>query len=67
MEKIKEFIAAGVIVASGIIYLLHGIAIKLYDQVYIYENNDFIINSEIVLFVAIILFGLERFHYGIRT
>lgn len=57
---LKEVIASCLVIALGIILIVHFTLFWVYGGVFIYESNKIILTLETVMSVAIIGFGFER-------
>ncbi|MBA7626049.1 hypothetical protein ES703_33487 [subsurface metagenome] len=59
-QALKEMVAIALIVALGVILELHFVLFKVKGRLVIGEDNPWILNLEIAVAAAIILFGIER-------
>jgi len=58
--SIKEIVAPCLVIALGIILVIHFALFWMYGGVYIYESNKVILLLETVMSIAILGFGVER-------
>ena len=57
---IKDIVASCLVIALGIILVLHFALFWVYGGVYIYESNKVVLLVETVMSIAILGFGVER-------
>ncbi len=57
---IKDIVASCLVIALGIILVLHFALFWMYGGVYIYESNKVVLLVETVMSIAILGFGVER-------
>jgi hypothetical protein len=57
---LKEVIASSLVIALGIILIIHFALFWIYGGVFIYESNKVILALETLMSIAIIGFGFER-------
>ena len=57
---LKEVIASCLVIALGIILIIHFALFWIYGGVFIYENNKVILALETLMSITIIGFGFER-------
>ena len=57
---LKEVIASCLVIALGIILIIHFALFWIYGGVFIYENNKIILALETLMSITIIGFGFER-------
>ena len=57
---LKEVVASCLVIALGIILIVHFALFWAYGGVFIYESNKIILTLETIMSVAIIGFGFER-------
>lgn len=60
MNKLKELVSDFIGLALAIILLFHLIMIQIYNSVMIYENNEWILITELVMAVVIIVLKIDR-------
>lgn len=66
-QALKEMVAIVLIIALGVILEFHFVLFKVKGRLEIGEDNPWILNIEIAVAAAIILFGIERcWDYGKR-
>lgn len=57
---LKEIVSSCLVIALGIILIVHFTLFWIYGGVFIYENNKVILTLETLMSVTIIGFGFER-------
>jgi len=57
---LKEVIASSLVIALGVILIIHFTLFWIYGGVFIYESNKIILAMETLMSVGIIGFGIER-------
>ena len=57
---LKNVLASSLVIALGIILIIHFTLFWIYGGVFIYESNKVILSLETVMSVTIIGFGIER-------
>jgi len=57
---LKEVIASSLVIALGIILIIHFTLFWIYGGVFIYESNKIILALETLMSIGIIGFGFER-------
>ncbi len=57
---LKEVIASSLVIALGIILIIHFTLFWIYGGVFIYESNKVILAIETLMSISIIGFGFER-------
>jgi len=57
---LKEVIASCLVIALGVILIIHFALFWIYGGVFIYENNKVILALETLMSITIIGFGFER-------
>ena len=60
MMTLKNVIASSLVIALGLILIVHFALFWVYGGVFIYENNRVILAIETLMSVTIIGFGIER-------
>ena len=57
---LKEIIASSLVIALGLILIIHFTLFWIYGGVFIYESNKIILALETLMSIGIIGFGFER-------
>jgi hypothetical protein len=57
---LKEVIASSLVIALGLILIIHFTLFWIYGGVFIYESNKVILALETIMSIGIIGFGFER-------
>lgn len=57
---LKNVVASSLVIALGVILIVHFAMFWIYGGVFIYENNRIILAVETVMSIAILSFGIER-------
>ena len=57
---LKNVLAANLVIALGVILIIHFTLFWMHGGVFIYENNKIILSIETVMSLAILAFGVER-------
>ena len=57
---LKDIIASSLVIALGVILIIHFVLFWIYGGVFIYENNKVILTLETLMSITIVLFGIER-------
>lgn len=66
MKKLVELAGDGITIASGIIFSIIFINIILHGAFIGYEDNNFILWSELILSIVILVIGIERLIDDVR-
>lgn len=59
----RDVIASCLVIALGVILVIHFAFLGVYGGVYIYENNKVVLLVETVMSIAILGFGVERYYF----
>ncbi|MEE8471226.1 MAG: hypothetical protein V3S51_07850 [Dehalococcoidia bacterium] len=57
---LKDVLASSLVVALGIILIIHFAMFWIYGGVFIYESNKVVLTLETLMSISIIAFGIER-------
>lgn len=57
---LKDILASSLVIALGVILIIHFVLFWMYGGVFIYENNKVILTLETLMSITIVLFGIER-------